>query len=158
MKDTEAAFLWIIGILRKYDIPFQIGGGFAARLYGATRELADIDIDIPEDRFSEIISDVKDYIKFGPAQYRDDSWDLFLMTLSYGGQDIDIAGAYDCKVFDQSKKEWATVRDDFTTASIKSIYGINVPVMNRDGLIAYKTMLGRDVDKIDIAQLQSARQ
>ena len=59
----------------------MISGGFAARLYGATRDLADIDIDIPEDRFAELIPQVKEYIKLGPARYKDDNWDLFLMTL-----------------------------------------------------------------------------
>jgi hypothetical protein len=153
MKNSETAFLWVVDILRKHDIPFQIGGGFAARLYGATRELADIDIDIPEDRFAEVISDVRDYIKFGPTQYKDEHWDLFLLTLSYEGQDIDLAGAYECKIFDEDKKEWVTISDDFTTARMMEAYGIRVPVMNREALIAYKKMLGRDVDKIDVEQI-----
>ena len=42
MKDTESSFRWIINILQNNNIPFQIEGGFASRLYGSNRELADI--------------------------------------------------------------------------------------------------------------------
>jgi hypothetical protein len=35
------------------------------------------------------------------------------------------------------------------------IYGMNVFVMSKDELIAYKTALGRDVDKIDVDQMKA---
>jgi hypothetical protein len=153
VRNTEAAFRWIVGILQNHNIPFQIGGGFAAQLYGATRELADIDFDIPESRFAELLPEVKQYIKFGPEQYRDDNWDLLLLTLSYEGQDIDICGAYEAKVFDQAQGQWMDIKDDFSTANKLTVYEIDVPIMNKGELIEYKTMLGREVDKIDVAQM-----
>ena len=155
MKNTEAAFRWITKILQEHKIPFQIGGGFAAKMYGATRELADIDIDIPEDRFSELLPEVKKYIKFGPEQYRDDNWDLLLLMLSYEGQDIDISGAYEARVFDQNQHQWINSKDDFSTAARMTVYGVEVLIMNKDTLIEHKSRLGRDVDKIDIAQMTS---
>lgn len=30
-KNTEAAFKWIVVLLKKHSIPFQISGGFASR-------------------------------------------------------------------------------------------------------------------------------
>ena len=54
MKDTEGALKWIVKILRDHNIPFQISGGFAARIYGSKRELADIDIDVATDRLDEL--------------------------------------------------------------------------------------------------------
>jgi hypothetical protein len=153
-KDTEAAFRWIIGILNEHKIPFLVSGGFAARLYGGARELADIDIDIPEDRFSEMLPDVSGHIKFGPAQYKDDNWDLFLMTLSYEGQDIDLSGALEAKIFDRSKGNWISVKDDFSHPTAMDAYDIPVPVISKEALIKYKKMLGREIDMIDVEQLE----
>ena len=48
MKNIKAALIWITNILKKHQIPFQISGGLAAIAYGASRSLADIDIDIPD--------------------------------------------------------------------------------------------------------------
>lgn len=83
MKNPKKAFRWIINILKKHQVPFQITGGLAAQAYGSKRPLNDIDIDIPEDRFNEIVPNVKDYITYGPAHFIDERWDLFLLTLNY---------------------------------------------------------------------------
>lgn len=37
MKDTKTALIWITGILKKHQIPFQISGGLAAIAYGASQ-------------------------------------------------------------------------------------------------------------------------
>lgn len=79
-KNTKAAFHWIVNILKKFNTPFQIAGGLAAIVYGANRPLEDIDIDIPEEYFSLIKEEVKDFIIYGPAQFKDETWDLMLMT------------------------------------------------------------------------------
>src|SRR5690348_12670369 len=50
-KDTKSALHWIVNILKKLNINFQIAGGLAANIYGADRPLHDIDIDIPEEYF-----------------------------------------------------------------------------------------------------------
>jgi hypothetical protein len=152
MKNTEAAFRWIVGILNDHKIPFEISGGFAARMYGATRDLADIDLDIPEENFQDILPEVKKHIVFGPARYRDDNWDLFLMTLRYLGQDIDIAGAK-ARMLDQNTRKWVALNADFSRTTPLEIYGLRVPVANKEDLIAYKRMLGREVDNIDIEQM-----
>lgn len=77
MKNTEEAFRWIVGILEKHQISFQISGGFAARMYGVSRELADIDIDVLEKDLSILYSHVKDFAIYGPTRYQDEHWDIF---------------------------------------------------------------------------------
>ncbi|MFZ3016050.1 MAG: hypothetical protein WA101_03610, partial [Minisyncoccia bacterium] len=74
MKNTEKAFLWIVNILNNKNIPFQISGGFAAKIYGSPRELNDIDIDIPDENFPDIYDGVKQYAIYGPEHYKDAKW------------------------------------------------------------------------------------
>ena len=152
-KDTEAAFCWIIEILNKQNIPFQIGGGFAARVYGSKRELADIDIALPTDKLSELLPDVKDYITYKLDRYLDENWDVTGMTVEYKGQEIDLVGAQGKRIFDKVNKKWITLENDFPTSEYKEVYGLKVPIMAKEKLIAYKTMLGREVDLIDIKEL-----
>ena len=64
-RDTEAALRWIVRILQEGNIPFQITGGFAARMYGSMRALADIDIDVAGNRLNELAELVKEYSKYG---------------------------------------------------------------------------------------------
>lgn len=146
---------WISGILRKHDIPFQITGGLAAHAYGATRPINDIDIDIPEDRFQEILEEVNPYIIYGPTRYTENVWDVFVMTLNYHGQEIDLGGAYTTRIRDPKTGIWHAAKADLRTAETKNILGLEIPVVNKKDLIEYKSWLAlpgnhqeRDVKEI----------
>jgi hypothetical protein len=153
IKDPKAALHWIVAILNRHRVPFQITGGLAAKAYGSDRDLVDIDIDIPEEAFSRIVPEVRAYLLFGPAAYRDPSWDLQLMTLLYRGQEIDLCGAHQARIFDQARKEWVNLMADFSTSEVKEVLGIPLPVVCRKDLLHYKRKLGRGVDRMDIAAI-----
>lgn len=95
---------------------------------------------------------VKEHVTFGPAQYVDSDWDLFLLSLTYEGQDMDF-GALEAKFFDRRRKSWAIVTADLSTAQEMEVFGLRVPVVNREELIRYKRAFGRDVDLLDVQQL-----
>lgn len=149
MKNLGQAFKWIVHILQKHSAPFQISGGLAAKVYGAERELVDIDISIPEEDFDKILNDVKEYIVFGPKRFVDENWDIFMMTLRYQGQDIDICAA-EAKIRNAKTGEWETDNIDFTKSEMKDIWGLSVPVISKEYLVSYKKKLARDVDIEDI--------
>ena len=92
-EKTKKALSWIIEILNRHKIDYQIAGGFAAKVYGSTRILNDIDIDISEKYFPVILTEINPYIIYGPSRFIDGKWDLELVTLNYNGQEIDISGA-----------------------------------------------------------------
>lgn len=154
MKNTEAAFHWIIGILKKHNVSFRISGGLAAKIYGCQRPLADIDIDIPEKRFKDILPDVKDRIIIEPKKYFGKIWDIFLVTLRYEGQDIDVCAADTAKIYNSKTGEWINYSDGLN-AEEREIYGMSVPVIPLKDLIEYKTKLGRQVDVEDIKAVQN---
>lgn len=154
MKNTDKAFHWIIDILERRQIPYKISGGLAARLHGAQRELADIDIEVSDADVAKIAEEVKPFIVFGPTRYKDENWDLELMTLEYEGQEIDIAGI-EAMIFDQKTKGWVACPGDLTTIEVKEAFGRRVPVESLQTLIFYKSMLGREVDLEDVSQLKA---
>lgn len=153
------ALTWIVGTLRKHDIPFEVTGGFAGIVYGSGRPLADIDFDVPEDRIPELVPHVRDYIVYGPEHYVDDSWDLTLMTLNYKGQPIDIGGAFQAKVCDPDTKEWFSIPSRLECAEIHNILGMDIPVVNPHDYIHYKRILrrvfeGKHIDVDDAAAVE----
>lgn len=151
MKNMESALRWIVSILNKHDILFQITGGLAARLYGSSRELADIDIDITDDNFSKILPEIEEYVVFGPGQYIDENWNVKLLTLEYKGQLIDIAGG--ALIFDKNLNKWVSLNTNLLNTTLVSIYGITVPVITKQALLEYKGKLLREVDREDIKAL-----
>lgn len=153
MKDTKKALFWIVAILRKYRIPFQISGGLAARLYGSERKLADIDIDVPRKTLLKVLPDVRRYIIFGPARYKDQNWDLNMITLRYCGQEIDLCGIEGAKIFYKRLKKWVPYRTDLSKAIRRRLYNLSVPVISRKELIRYKTKLARRVCLEDVRQI-----
>ncbi len=156
MKDTKKAFLWIIDILEENKIVYKISGGFVARIYGVNRELADIDIEVSEKDIPTIARETKPYIKFGPERYKDENWDLELLTLEYEGQEIDIACA-EANIFNQEKKEWEKTISNLRDADMTEVYGKVVPIEKMDTLINYKIKLGREVDIEDVKQLSEIK-
>jgi hypothetical protein len=153
-SNIKQALIWITDIIQKHNIPFQIVGGLAVKAYGSKRSLADIDIEIPEDSFIKIQNEVSSYITFGPAQYKSQLWDLFLMTLNYNGQEIDLSGAYKTKIYNMNDKTWVTLSADLSKINRINLYGINLPVISRNELIAYKRSLSRPVDLLDVEFLE----
>ena len=156
MNNAKKALLWITDILNKHHIPFQISGGLAAITYGATRFLVDIDIDIPDEKFDVIKNEVVKYIIYGPERFKSDKWDLLLMTLNYYGQEIDLSGVDSACLFNQQTGKWGMLNEKIQEATIRKVYDLDMPIIPREKLIDYKKILGRDVDLIDIAQIENS--
>jgi hypothetical protein len=149
----RAGLIWITNILTREQIPFQVTGGLAAKIYGSPRQLADIDIEIPNEKMDILVPLVDGYIKFGPEHYQDEHWDILLMTLSYHGQNIDISGTRG-KVFDKNMQQWIQMDTDLSRAIPREAWGVTVPVVPKEDLIAYKEILARDVDREDVRAIK----
>jgi len=153
MKKTKEALKWIVNILRKNKIPFEITGGFASRIYGSKRPLADIDIDVSDKAILKIKELTKKYIIYGPREYKDKNFDLPLMTLKYKGQKIDISGKDSEKIYNKKKKKWIKEKINLSHVKIKKVGNLILPIVPLKELICYKKELGRNVDKKDVRDL-----
>jgi len=156
MRNTEKALKWIVKILRKHNAPFQISGGFAAKLYGSKRDLADIDIEVSQKHFKQIVPEIKPYIFFGPDWFHDKNWTLFYAKLKYEDQKIDFCEGETLKIIDDKTGKVVIDGIDFSECEMKEAFGIKIPVMPKEKLIAYKKVLDRDVDRADVVAMESS--
>lgn len=134
----------------------MVVGGLAARSYGATRPLADIDFYIPRDRFTDLVPVVADHIVFGPKPFTGGGWDLVFMKLEIEGQVVEVGDGSDVRVRGGAEDPWIDVSVDFNRVERRRIFGLEVPVIPKADLLAYKRLLGREVDLRDLADLGEA--
>ena len=131
---------WIVKIISINGINYQITGGLAANLYGSSREVYDIDIEVHDADVYKVYEVCKDYVIYGPERYMDEHFDLLLMTLEYGGQLIDVCGIDSMSIRGESQ--------EIDLGSAVEVDGYRVVCLG--DLIEYKRLLGREVDLIDI--------
>ena len=156
-RKIKEAFKWIVQILEKHDVPFQISGGLAARIYGSKRKLNDIDIEVPNSRIKDILPEVNEHIIFGPKRYVGEGFDVFTLELRYKKEVIDITGCDSGKLFDPKKKRRTKDKVNLSKAIKKRVFGILVPVVSKKNLIKYKKKLMREVDVVDLGSLENLR-
>jgi hypothetical protein len=153
-KKTIEALRWIVEIFNKHSIPYRIGGGFAAKMYGSTRPLNDIDFGINEKYFPTILPEISKYTTYGPARYKDAKWDCELITLNYHNQEIDISGTETIKMSNKKRTEWISLDESSDTLDM-NVGGIDIKVMNPVELMEYKKELDGNHQLIDIKAVEN---
>lgn len=153
MSHAASALAWVVDLLQRHRISFQAVGGLAARAYGATRPLVDLDFYIPMERFPELLPEIAPHVVWGPEHYRDANWDITFVKLSYAGQPIEFGDSTDAYFFDRSTGTWIRHEIDFERSIWCEVLGVRVPVIPRAELIAYKRQLDRDVDRLDLDEI-----
>jgi hypothetical protein len=152
-QDADQALRWIVGLLEAHGVPFQIVGGLAARAYGATRPLVDIDLYIPAAHVATVYEAARRFITRQPEHHRDDHWDLVFMRLEFLGQPIEIGVSDDAMYRGGREDRWHDAAVDYNASERLAVFGVEVPVMPRAQLLAYKLRLDRPVDRADVREL-----
>ena len=154
-RRAEQALRWIVELLEVTGVPFQVVGGLAARAYGATRPLVDIDLYIPAVHVATVLNATQQYVTRPPEHHRDDDWDLVFMRLEYAGQPIEIGVSDDARFKDDRDGGWHNAAVDYDASERLNVLGVEVPVMPREQLLAYKRRLDRPVDRADVRELMA---
>ncbi len=150
----RTALAWIVGLLNRAGIPFQVVGGVAAAAYGARRDLGDIDLSVPAAHLPSLMRLAgPDRIIKEPWRHRDEAWDLILMALEHGGQRIEVGVADAARYRERASGAWHDASIDVGTSMPRVVWGIEVPVMPRAQLIDCKRRLDREVDRRDLAEM-----
>lgn len=152
----QAALKWIVELLRERDIPFLICGGLAATGYGSKRDLHDIDLFVPSAYFQDVVVAGKHFISKPATHYREEGWDLNYVQFKYGGVKVEVGNADGAQIYNTRAQMWVNLAIDFTRHEIVKVLGIDVPLMLREDLIKYKSLLSRPVDLEDIEVIRGS--
>ena len=150
------ALAWLIPLLQREQIPYQISGGLAAKLYGSPRDVNDIDIDIPDEALPRVAALAQPFIIYGPAHYTDERWDLQMMTLNYYGQDIDVCGCHHTRICDATTSIWTDWPTDLAQTECVAVGDLQLCIIPKRMLASYKKMLVGAHQQVDIAAVEQS--
>lgn len=152
-EKVKDALVWIKSILESEKIPYQIVGGLAVKTYGGSRPVADIDLYVPKSEVHAILPFIEPYSSRPFNHYVEEYWDLEYCQLIYQDQKIEIGLSPGTKIYSKSEQTWKNLEIDYRCSVNKDFLGVSLPVMPMPDLIEYKTILGREVDLVDVKDL-----
>ena len=153
IQRLRRALRWITRELDALDVPFQVAGGLAARAHGASRPLHDIDLYVPEGALEPLRERLSEHVGREPSRHRGEHWDCYFMTVGYGGEQIELAEAPRTRYRRGGGDDWHEAAVDFERPAVREVFGVELPVMPRERLVAYKERIDRPVDRADVAEL-----
>jgi hypothetical protein len=139
--------------LEENDILFIAIGGLASIAWGVNRPLADIDIQVQDEDLLAVKRLLSDYMVTDIRHYVTEKWDIQQMVLSINGVGVDVCGAEVFYVIKDGKRY--RVKNSIDNAVVKEVQHLQIPVLPKEQLIAYKEIIGRPVDLRDLTQLLS---
>lgn len=148
-KKHKKVLKYLVDILDKNRILFQATGGLAANVYGSTRPLFDIDIDIYKKDIFKVKELFKKYLVSDFEHEQNISFDLYEFTLEIEGIKIDVNQAEESYAI---RKDGAKILivNDIQNAQKHTLEGITFRVIDKDQLVRYKLHVGRDTDVADV--------
>jgi hypothetical protein len=149
------ALRMLLPVLQAQNVRYQITGGLAGNLYGSTWPLHDIDLDVVGadiPRLLSALTAIGAELTRPLSRLVDDEFDLELATVALAGVDVDISQVEDAYVFHRGTR--APLITDLDRATTRTIEDLTVYVQPLDDLIAYKELLGRHHDLIDLYRLR----
>ena len=157
-ESVYRAMSWLKAILDGQGVRYQIVGGFAAHLHGGSRPIADIDLYIKKEDVNALLPFFQPFVSKPLKHYREEGWDLEYLQLIYENQKIEIGLSPGTKIFNTSSQKWVSLDVDLAEPVQRDFHGLALPVININSLIEYKRVLNREVDRIDIRELEDIQQ
>lgn len=127
-------------------------GGLAARAWGATRDLVDLDFYVPCAALPALSRTLSSTTP-EPVRVNAPDWDVTVLRLEIEGCPVEFGAAEDARWRDARTGTWHAAAVDWRRAEAREVFDVMVPVMPLDDLLGYKRALGRDVDAVDLYEL-----
>ena len=150
----QSAAKWIASLLRDRNIPFLVRGGLAARAYGSQRDLHDIDLFVPGEHFLSVVQAGQPFISKAAAHRQEEGWNLTYVQFKYEGVKVEVGNADRAQIFDAQNRTWVALNIDFSRYETVHLLGLELPLMLKEDLIWYKSLLSRPVDIEDVLAIR----
>lgn len=157
MEDkTLQALKWLVNILDNNGIPYRIGGGVAAHVYGSGRSINDIDVSLEGKYFGKLVSLIEEHVVAGPKHYQNEKWDCTTLSLDYNGQDIDLTDSDTLLMRDKENTKWIENKTIYKKHPdvVSEVDGVKVSLMHPRVLVEYKKELSGEHQQHDIDFLE----
>lgn len=147
------ALRWIGEVFARTGAQYQVVGGLAARAYGATRPLVDLDFYVSARDLPRVMGSVGDSRLWGPEHFSDENWDLTFAKLEKHGVQIELAEAEGARFYSPIAGRWLDQDISFQDSEKRVILGVEMEVIPKDQLVTYKRALDRPVDRMDLSEI-----
>ena len=149
------ALRWMVGIFSSVSPPYQLVGGRAARAYGATRPVHDIDVYVPGRHLASVAAAMGDHVAQSPKRHAGPQWRLIYLKARYAGWRIEVADTESTMYYDTQTQTWCPAAIDFGASETHTLFGVDAPVMPQDALATCKRRLDCPVDQTDLRPMQA---
>lgn len=155
-ENYKKAVYWIVKLLNKNRVKFHFIGGLAAYAYGSKIRYNDIDLAMNLKDMNKLVEIAKDYVIEKPWNGTSSNkiWKGYVMRLEYYRIKIDVTEAKFTKIFNKKSRKYEKFPSDLQNPTFKKIFGLNVPIMQKNKLIKYKSKLKFPNDLIDLKYLK----
>ena len=94
------------------------------------------------------------FISKAAAHRREEGWDLTYVQFKYEGVKVEVGNADRAQIFDAQNRTWVALNIDFSRYETVHLLGLELPLMLKEDLIWYKSLLSRPVDIEDVLAIQ----
>jgi hypothetical protein len=156
-EDRAAEVLaWLSDLFRDGGVRYAAAGGLAARSWGGTRPLVDLDFYVRAEDLDRLEVDLAPYVVRPLTALKDEHWDLVFMRLEYSSVPLELCVAEGALYRDASTGEWHDACPTLDDCPEREVLGVKLRVMNREDLVRYKQRVSRAVDRADVAAIERA--
>jgi hypothetical protein len=148
------AMAWLADLFCDQEVRYAAAGGLAARSWGATRPLVDLDFYVHGEDLDRIATDLAPYVVRPLTKLQDDHWDLSFMRLEYADIPLELSVAEGAKYREAATGGCHDACPSFEACPERELLGVKLRIMDRDDLIEYKRRVDRAVDRADVAAIE----
>ena len=99
------------------------------------------------------LASVGDSCIWGPEHFKDEKWDLTFAKLERYGVQIELAEAEGAQYYSSGDCKWLDQNVAFHASERCVVLGVEIAVMSKEQLVAYKRALDRPVDRLDLHEI-----